>query len=245
MKLIFRQIVLVSFLKENVKFQERLFVFLFENVNKKSSCLQISLQLIRYSGCFSFSNVLVDGDDVLFVCVLKDGIYSIVVVDNELNVVNDGNFLGSFVIRSGSFSNFLVSENGFYSSNGSDYGLCISIISGGLYINSIFSDSSGYIFILIDDIFFGGNLFFDSIFNRSVLNRNIILCEIFLRSISIVLFVQDDLEYGLEIMKLLVSRNSKILLKRCLFLVIFFRSFLNILLIFLINIGIFLNKGFY
>ena len=55
-------------------------------------------------------------------------------------------------------------------------------------------------------------------------NRNTTPCEIFSRSTSTVPFVQDDLDHGLEIMKLPVSRNSKIPLKRCSSLVIFPRS---------------------
>lgn len=144
MKLTPRQTALAPFLKENVKSQERSSVPSPENVNKKSSCLQISLQPTRYSGCLPSSNVLADGDDASFACVLKDGIYSTAVVDNELNAVNDGNLLGSSAIRSGSLSNFSASENGSYSSNGSDYGSCTSITSGGSYTNSILSDSSGY-----------------------------------------------------------------------------------------------------
>uniref|UniRef100_A0A667G7H8 E3 ubiquitin-protein ligase NEDD4 n=1 Tax=Lynx canadensis TaxID=61383 RepID=A0A667G7H8_LYNCA len=224
MKLTPRQTALAPLIQENVKSQERSSVPSPENVNKKSSCLQISLQPTRYSGCLQSSNVLADGDDASFMCVLKDGVYNNAVADNELNAVNDGNHVGSSALRSSSLSNCSTSENGSYSSNGSDYGSCTSITSGGSYTNSIISDSSGYTFPPTDDTFLGGNLSSDSTSNRSVPYRNTTPCEIFSRSPSTVPFVQDDLEHGLEIMKLPVSRNSKIPLKRCSSLVIFPRS---------------------
>ncbi|KAL2790579.1 E3 ubiquitin-protein ligase NEDD4 isoform 2 [Daubentonia madagascariensis] len=224
MKLTPRQTALAPLIKENVRSQERSSVPSSENVNKKSSCLQISLQPTRYSGCLQSSSVLADGDDASFTCILKDGIYSNAVVDNEPNAVNDANLLRSSAICSGSLSNFSTSDNGSYSSNGSDYGSCASITSGGSYTNSVISDSSGYTFPPSDDAFLGGNLSSDSTSNRSVPNRNTTPCEIFSRSTSTVPFVQDDLEHGLEIMKLPVSRNAKIPLKRCSSLVIFPRS---------------------
>ncbi|XP_040082518.1 E3 ubiquitin-protein ligase NEDD4 isoform X1 [Oryx dammah] len=221
MKLTPKQTALAPLIKENLKSRERSSFPSSENVHKKSSCLQISLQPTRYSGCLQSGNVLADGDDASFTCVLKDGS---AVVDNELNAMDDGNLLSSPAICSGSLSNFPASENGSYSSNGSDYGSCTSITSGGSYTNSIISDSSGYTFPPTDDTFFGGNLSSDSASNRSVPNRNTTPCEIFSRSTSTVPFVQDDLDHGLEIMKLPVSRNSKIPLKRCSSLVIFPRS---------------------
>ncbi|CAK7301440.1 E3 ubiquitin-protein ligase NEDD4 [Vulpes lagopus] len=227
MKLTPRQTALAPLIQENVNSQERSSVPSPENVNKKSSCLQISLQPTRYSGCLQSGNVLADGDDASFTSVFKDGIYNNAVADNELNAVNDGNLVSSSAIHSGSLSNFSTSENGSYSSNGSDYGSCTSITSGGSYTNSIISDSSGYTFPPTDDTFFGGNLSSDSTSNRSVPNRNTTPCDIFSRSPSTVPFVQDDLEHGLEIMKLPVTRNSKIPLKRCSSLVIFPRSPLN------------------
>ncbi|XP_024623587.1 E3 ubiquitin-protein ligase NEDD4 isoform X4 [Neophocaena asiaeorientalis asiaeorientalis] len=221
MKLTPRQTTLPPLIKENVKSQEGSSVPSPENVNKKSSCLQISLQPTRYSGCLQSGNVLADGDDASFTCVLKDGS---AVVDNELNAVDDGNLLSSPAICSGSLSHFSASENGSYSSNGSDYGSCTSITSGGSYTNSIISDSSGYTFPPTDDTFFGGNSSSDSISSRSLPNRNTTPCEIFSRSRNTVPFVQHDLDRGLEIMKLPVSRNLKIPLKRCSSLVIFPRS---------------------
>lgn len=224
MKLTPRKTALPPLIKENVKSQERSSAPSPENVNKKSSCLQISLQPTRYGRCLQSSSVVADGDDASFTCVLKDGIYSNAVVDNELNAVSDGNLFSSSAICSGSLSNFSTSEHGSYNSNGSDYGSCTSIASGGSYANSITSDSSGYTFPPTDDMFFGGNLYSDSTSTRSVPNRNTTPCEIFSRSTSTIPFVQDDLEHGLEIMKLPVSGNSKIPLKRCSSLVIFPRS---------------------
>uniref|UniRef100_A0A8C4FDU3 E3 ubiquitin-protein ligase NEDD4 n=1 Tax=Catagonus wagneri TaxID=51154 RepID=A0A8C4FDU3_9CETA len=221
MKLTPRQTALAPLIKENVKSQERSSVPSPENVNKKSSCLQISLQPTRYSGCLQSSHVLADSDDASFTCVSKDGS---AVVDSDLSAVDDGTLLSSSAICSGSLSNFSASENGSYSSYGSDYGSCTSITSGGSYTNSIISDSSGYGFPPTDDTFFGGNLSSDSTSNRSVPNRNTTPCEIFSRGTSTVPFVQDDLDHGLEIMKLPMSRNSKIPLKRCSSLVIFPRS---------------------
>lgn len=72
-----------------------------ENVYKKSSCLQISLQPTRYSGCLQSGNVLADGDDASFTCVLKDG-----AVQHELNATDDGNLLSSPAICSGSLITF-------------------------------------------------------------------------------------------------------------------------------------------
>ncbi|KAM4830204.1 E3 ubiquitin-protein ligase NEDD4 isoform X1 [Urocitellus parryii] len=245
MKLTPRQTALSPLIKENVKPQERASVPSSENVNKKSSCLQISLQPIRYGGCLQPSNVLADGDDASLTYVLKDGIYSSAVVDNELNAVNDGNLLCSSAICSDSLSNFSTSDNGSYSSNGSDYGSCASITSGGSYTNSIISDSSGYTFPSSDDTFFGGNLPSDCTSNRSVPNRNATPCEIFSRSPSTVPFVQDDLEHGIEIMKLPVNRNAKIPLKRCSSLVIFPRSPSNTPPTSPTSAGILLSKGPY
>uniref|UniRef100_A0A8C9DN16 E3 ubiquitin-protein ligase NEDD4 n=1 Tax=Prolemur simus TaxID=1328070 RepID=A0A8C9DN16_PROSS len=241
MKLTPRQTALAPLIKENVKSQERSSVPSSENVNKKSSCLQISLQPTRYSGCLQSSNVLANGDDASFTCVLKDGIYNNAVVDNELNAVNDGNLLSSSAICSGSLSNFSTSDNGSYSSNGSDYGSCASITSGGSYTNSVISDSSGYTFPPSDD----GNLSSDSTSNRSVPNRNTTPCDIFSRNTSTVPFVQDDLEHGLEIMKLPVSRNAKIPLKRCSSLVIFPRSSSNTPPTSPTSTGTLLSKGSY
>uniref|UniRef100_A0A8C6FI74 E3 ubiquitin-protein ligase NEDD4 n=1 Tax=Moschus moschiferus TaxID=68415 RepID=A0A8C6FI74_MOSMO len=221
MKLTPKQTAVAPLIKENLKSRERSSFPSPENVHKKSSCLQISLQPTRYSGCLQSGNVLADDDDASFTCVLKDGS---AVVGNELNTMDDGNLLSSPAICSGSLSNFSASENGSYSSNGSDYGSCTSITSGGSYTNSIISDSSGYTFPPTDDTFFGGNLSSDNASNRSVPNRNTTPCEIFSRSTSTVPFVQDNLDHGLEIMKLPVSRNSKIPLKRCSSLVIFPRS---------------------
>ncbi|XP_036118823.1 E3 ubiquitin-protein ligase NEDD4 isoform X2 [Molossus molossus] len=222
MKLTPRQTALAPLIKENVKSQERSSAPSPENVNKKSSCLQISLQPTRYSKCLQSSSVLADGEDASFTCVLKDSIYSSAVVDNELNAVSDDNLLSSSAVCSGSLSNFSTSETGSYNSSGSDYESCTSITSGGSYTNSIISDSSGYTFPATDETFFGGNLSSDSTSNRSVPKRNTTPCEIFSR--STIPFVQDDLEHGLEIMKLPVSGNSKIPLKRCSSLVIFPRS---------------------
>ncbi|XP_008061251.1 E3 ubiquitin-protein ligase NEDD4 isoform X2 [Carlito syrichta] len=246
MKLTPRQTALAPLIKENVESQARSSVPSSENVNKKSSCLQISLQPTRYSGCLQSSSVLADGDDASFSCILKDGICNnAVVVDSELSAVNDGNLLSSSAICRGSLSNFSTSDNGSYSSNGSDYGSCASITSGGSYANSVISDSSGYIFPPSDDTFLGGNLSSDSTSNRSVPNRNTTPCEFFSRSTSTVPFVQHDLEHGLEIRKLPASRNTKIPLKRCSSLVIFPRSPSNTPPASPTSTGTLPSKGFY
>ncbi|KAB0375234.1 hypothetical protein FD755_013726 [Muntiacus reevesi] len=242
MKLTPKQTALAPLIKENLKSRERSSFPSPENVHKKSSCLQISLQPTRYSGCLQPGSVLADGDDASFTCVLKDGS---AVVDNELNAMGGGDLLSSPALCSGSLSNFSASENGSCSSNGSDYGSCTSITSGGSCTNSILSDSSGYTFPPTDDTFFGGNLSSDSASNRSVPNRNTTPCEIFSRSTSTVPFVQDDLDHGLEIMKLPVSRNSKIPLKRCSSLVIFPRSPSNTPPTSPTSTGTLLSKGSY
>ncbi|KAB0344288.1 hypothetical protein FD754_021214 [Muntiacus muntjak] len=242
MKLTPKQTALAPLIKENLKSRERSSFPSPENVHKKSSCLQISLQPTRYSGYLQPGSVLADGDDASFTCVLKDGS---AVVDNELNAMGGGDLLSSPALCSGSLSNFSASENGSCSSNGSDYGSCTSITSGGSCTNSILSDSSGYTFPPTDDTFFGGNLSSDSASNRSVPNRNTTPCEIFSRSTSTVPFVQDDLDHGLEIMKLPVSRNSKIPLKRCSSLVIFPRSPSNTPPTSPTSTGTLLSKGSY
>ncbi|KAK1339085.1 hypothetical protein QTO34_019758 [Cnephaeus nilssonii] len=227
MKLTPRQTALAPLIKENVKSQERSSAPSPENVHKKSSCLQISLQPARYGSCLQSSSALADGEDASFACALKDGIDGSAVADTELNAMNDDNFLSNPAMCSGSLSNFSTSENESCNSNGSDYGSCTSITSGGSYTNSIVSDSSGYTCPPTDEPFFGGNLSSDSTSNRSAPNRTITPCEIFSRSTSTVPFVEDDLEHGLEIMTLSVSRDSKIPLKRCSSLVIFPRSLSN------------------
>ncbi|XP_036909842.1 E3 ubiquitin-protein ligase NEDD4 isoform X2 [Sturnira hondurensis] len=224
MKLTPRQTVLPPLIKENVKSRERSSAPSPENVNKKSSCLQISLQPTRYGRCLQSSSVVADGDDASFTCVLKDSIYSTAGVDSEVNVVSDGNLFSSSAVCRGNLSSFSTSEHGSSNSNGSDYGSCTSIASGGSYTNSVTSDSSGYTFPPTDDTFLGGNVYSDSTSNRSVPDRNTTPCEIFSRSTNTIPFVQDDLDRGLEIMKLPVSRTSKIPLKRCSSLVVFPRS---------------------
>ncbi|XP_006163345.1 E3 ubiquitin-protein ligase NEDD4 isoform X2 [Tupaia chinensis] len=224
MKLTPRQTALAPLIKENVKSQEGASVPSSENVNKKSSCLQISLQPTRYGGYLQSRGVLADRDDALFPCVSKDGVDTGTGVVHELSGVSDGALVSSSAIRSGSLSSFSTSDHGSYSSNGSEYGSCVSLTSGGSYTNSVVSDSSGYTFPPSDDPFFGGNLSSDSTSHRSVPNRNTTPCEVFSRSTSTVPFVQDDLEHGIEIMKLPGSRNAKIPLKRCSSLVIFPRS---------------------
>ncbi|XP_059036554.1 E3 ubiquitin-protein ligase NEDD4 isoform X1 [Mustela nigripes] len=224
MKLTPRPTARAPLMQGSIKTQERPSVPSPENVNKKSSCLQISLQPTRYSGCLQPSSVLADGEDASWTCVLRDGMEHSAVAENELNPVSDGDLVSSPALRSRSLSNFSTSENGSSSSNGSDYGSCTSITSSGSYTNSTISDSSGSPFPPTDDPFLGGNVPSDGTSNRSVPNRNTTPCEIFSRSPSTVPFVQDDSERGLEIMKLPVSRNSKIPLKRCSSLVIFPRS---------------------
>ncbi|XP_054572183.1 E3 ubiquitin-protein ligase NEDD4 isoform X2 [Eptesicus fuscus] len=224
MKLTPRQTAPAPLIKETVKSQERSSAPSPENVNKKSSCLQISLQPTRYGSCLPPSSAFAEGEDASFACVLKDGIDGSAVVDSELNATHDDNFLSNPAIRSGSLSNFSTSENESCNSNGSDYGSCTSITSGGSYTNSTVSDSSGCTCPPTDEAFFGGNLSPDSTSKRSAPNRNITPCDIFARSTSTIPFVEDDLEHGLEIVTLPVSKDSKIPLKRCSSLVIFPRS---------------------
>ncbi|XP_004709499.1 E3 ubiquitin-protein ligase NEDD4 [Echinops telfairi] len=216
MKLTSRQTALAPLIKENVQSHERSSVSSSENVSEKSSCLQISLQPTRYSGRLQPRSALTDGDEASLPCVLKEGVDSNTVVDNELNSVNDGNL-------SAVCGNFPTSDNGSDSSNGSDYGSCTSITSGGSYTNSVISDSSSCTFPPSDDPGIGGNLPSETTSNRSMPNRNTAPDEVFPRSTSTVPFVQDDLEHGLD-MKCPVSRNSKVPLKRCSSLVIFPRS---------------------
>lgn len=181
-----------------------------ESSGKKSSCLQISLQP-RYGGDLPSSTAVADRDDAPFTCVLKDGICSSAGVDGALPSAGDGNLLGASAVCSGSISNFSASDSG------SDYGSCASITSGGSYTSSVVSDSSGY------ETFFSGNLPSDSTSNSSVPVSSVPR-EVLCRSPSGLPFAQEDLDHGAEIMKLPVSRNPKVPLKRCTSLVIFPRS---------------------
>ncbi|XP_063105308.1 E3 ubiquitin-protein ligase NEDD4 isoform X2 [Cavia porcellus] len=189
-----------------------------ENIGKKSSCLQISLQPTKYSECLQPSSVLVDGDgeEALFLCAVKGGI--------QTSVGSDGHLISSPAVSSGSLGSFAASDHGSYSSVSSDYGSCTSITSGGSYTSSVISDNNGYAFLPTDDTFFGGNLSADSTSDRNAPNRNTTPCENVSRNPSRVPSVQADLEHGIKTVKLPVSRNAKIPLKRCSSLVIFPRS---------------------
>lgn len=187
-----------------------------ESTDKKSSCLQISLQP-RYGGCLPSGTVVVDRGDVSFTCPLKDSVCSSTAVDSEVSSASDGSLLGMSAMYSGSLSNFSASDNGSYSSNGSDCGSCTSLASGGSYTGSVVSDSSGY------ETFLSGNLPSDNASNRSV-PVNTTPREVLCRSPSRLPFAQEDLDHGVEIMKVPVSRTAKVPLKRCTSLVIFPRS---------------------
>lgn len=173
-----------------------------ENPDKKSSSLQISLQP-RYGGCLPSSSAVADRADPSFTCVLKDGVCSSSAVDSEL--------------YSSSLSNFSASDSGSYSSSGSDSGSCASLASGGSYTGSVVSDSSGY------ETFFSGNLPSDNASNRSVPDSTT-SCEVMCTGPSRLPFAQKDLDHGVGIVTLPVSRNAKVPLKRCTSLVIFPRS---------------------
>lgn len=114
-----------------------------ESTDRKSSCLQISLQP-RYGGCLPSGTVVVDRDDISFTCALKDSVCSSTGVDSEVSSASDGSLLGISAMYNGSLSNFSASDNGSYSSNGSDCGSCASLTSGCSYTGSVVSDSSGY-----------------------------------------------------------------------------------------------------
>lgn len=228
MKLTPRQPALAPLVKEDAKSQERSSAPSPENVGKKSSCLQISLQPTRYGSCLPPSSALADGEDAACAWVLQGGRGSRAGADNQPNAtLRDHSFLSSPAACSGSLSPFSSSENGSYHSNGSDYGSCTSIASGGSYSNSVVSDGSGCASPPTDETFFGGNLPSDSTSGRRVPNRNMTPCEVFSRSPSAVPFVEDDLERGLEIMTLSAGKDSKTPLKRCSSLVIFPRSLSN------------------
>ncbi|XP_012371889.1 E3 ubiquitin-protein ligase NEDD4 isoform X1 [Octodon degus] len=211
MKLTPRQTALTPLIKESVKAREGACVPSPENASKKSSCLQISLQPTRYSGCLQPGSVLADGDEALFPCAVKDGIHS--------SAGSNGS-----AVSSGSLGSFVASDHGSYSSVGSDYGSCASIASGGSCTSSVISDSSGYTFSPSHDTFFGGNLSADSTSDRNVPDRNATPCESFSRSPSTDPVIQADLEHGIKTVKFPVNRNAKIPLKRCSSLVIFPRS---------------------
>ncbi|KAM6181399.1 E3 ubiquitin-protein ligase NEDD4 isoform 3-T3 [Erethizon dorsatum] len=216
MKLTPRQTAPAPWIKERVRARDGACVPSPENVGKKSSCLQISLQPMSYSGCLQPSSVVADGGEALFPCAVKDGIHG--------SAGSGGNLLNSPPVSSGSLGSFAPSDHGSCSSVGSDYGSCASITSGGSYTSSVISDSSGYAFPPSDDTFFGGNSSADSTSDRNVPNRNTTACESFSRSPSTVPFVRADSEHGIKTVKLPVSRNAKIPLKRCSSLVIFPRS---------------------
>ncbi|ERE76618.1 E3 ubiquitin-protein ligase [Cricetulus griseus] len=146
-----------------------------------------------------------------------DGICSSTGVDSELPSASDSSLLGTSAVCNGIVSNFSASDNGSYSSTGSDCGSCASITSGGSYTSSVGSDSSGY------ETIFSGNLPSHSTSNRSV-PVSTTPCEVMCRSPSGLPFAQEDLDHGVEIMKVPVSRDAKVPLKRCTSLVIFPRS---------------------
>nr|AAI47148.1 Predicted gene, EG639396 [Mus musculus]AAI47149.1 Predicted gene, EG639396 [Mus musculus]BAC39966.1 unnamed protein product [Mus musculus] len=173
-----------------------------ESTDKKSSCLQISLQP-RYGGCLPSDTVVADRDSTSSTCASKDDVCSSSGIDSELD--------------NGSLSNFSASDSGSYSSSGSDCGSCASLASGGSSTGSGVSDSSGY------ETFFSGNLPSDNASNRSV-PVDTTPREVMCGSPSRLPFAQEDLDRGVEIMKLPVSRNAKGPLKRCTSLVIFPRS---------------------
>ncbi|XP_042543591.1 E3 ubiquitin-protein ligase NEDD4 isoform X3 [Dipodomys spectabilis] len=193
------------FTQDHGKPREVAFVPSSDSVQKKTSCLQISLQPIRYGGGLQSSHVLTEGEDVLFA-----------VIDHELH---DAPAPGS-----GSLSNVSASDNGSCSSTGSDYGSCTSITSGGSYSNSVLSDSSTCTCPPSDETLFGGTLSSDSTSNTTKPHRSTPPCEIFSRSPSVVPIIQDGSEPGLDVVTSPVSRNTKIPLKRCSSLVIFPRS---------------------
>ncbi|XP_004835401.1 E3 ubiquitin-protein ligase NEDD4 isoform X2 [Heterocephalus glaber] len=235
MKLTPRQTALAPLTKESMTAHEEPSVPSPENIQKKSSCLQISLQPPRYSGSLQPSSVLADGDKASFPCALKDGIRS--------SAGNDGDLVSSPAVCDGSLGSFAASEHGSYSSISSDYGSCVSSASGGSYTSSVVSDSSGHAFPPSKGTFFSGNLSADSTSSRNVPNRSAAPCESFSRSPSTVPFVQNDLEHGLQTVKLPVSRNAKIPLKRCSSLVIFPRSPSNTPPTSLAGTGVLPSKG--
>ncbi|KAM4829328.1 E3 ubiquitin-protein ligase NEDD4 isoform 3-T3 [Thomomys bottae] len=204
MNLASRHAALAPFTQDHGKPRETAFAPSSASVPKKTSCLQISLQPIRYGGGLQSSHVLTEGEDVLFA-----------VIDPELQ---------SCATRSGSLTNVSASDNGSCSSNGSDYGSCASITSGGSYSNSVISDSSVSTFPSSDETFFGGTLAPDCPSNTTLPHGSTPPCEILSTSPSGLPILQDDPEPGLEVVKSPVSRNTKIPLKRCSSLVIFPRS---------------------
>nr|XP_042137186.1 E3 ubiquitin-protein ligase NEDD4 isoform X7 [Peromyscus maniculatus bairdii] len=182
-----------------------------DSSDKKSSCLQISLQP-RYGGNLLSSPVVADRDDAC--CVLKDGIRSSPGVGSELPSASDGSLLGASAVGSGSVSNSSASDNGSCSS---DCGSCASITSGASYSSGVVSDTSGH------ESFWSGNSPSDSPSNRSA-PVTTPPPEAVWRSPSGTPFAQEHLDHGAEVPKLPVSRNAKVPLKRCTSLVIFPRS---------------------
>ncbi|XP_037066853.1 E3 ubiquitin-protein ligase NEDD4 isoform X4 [Peromyscus leucopus] len=182
-----------------------------DSSDKKSSCLQISLQP-RYGGNLLSSTVVADRDNAC--CVLKDGIRSSPGVGSELPSASDGSLLGASAVCSGRVSNSSASDNGSCSS---DCGSCASITSGASYSSGVVSDTSGH------ETFWSGNSPSDSTSNRSA-PVTTMPPEAVCRSPSGIPFAQEDLDHGAEVPKLPVSRNAKVPLKRCTSLVIFPRS---------------------
>ncbi|XP_055454325.1 E3 ubiquitin-protein ligase NEDD4 isoform X2 [Psammomys obesus] len=182
-----------------------------ESSDKKSSCLQISLQP-RASGCLPPRTVVADRDDTSFTSVLKDGVCSSPGPDSELPGASDGSLFGPSAVCHGSLGNFSASDSGSCSSSGSDCGSCASTASRGSYTSSVVSDSSGY----------------ETSPSDSASSRSVPVSahprEVTCTSPSGLAFTHEDLERGVEIMKLPVSRNAKAPLKRCTSLVIFPRS---------------------
>ncbi|XP_036590825.1 E3 ubiquitin-protein ligase NEDD4 isoform X3 [Trichosurus vulpecula] len=205
--------------QENTKSQERTSEPSSQNISKKSTFLQISLQPTRYSRWLKSDNVVTTGEDATSTCVLKEGIYSGATEDDKLSTMNDGSQL--IPSTSDSPCSILIRDNGSFRSSGSDYGSCTSTSVDDSH-NCIISDSST--FPPSDASFFCGNLSCKGTTKKSLRNVNTIPCEVISTNRSIISFDQGGLEQGLEMMKLPGRKKSKIPLKCCSSLLIFPKS---------------------
>ncbi|XP_051836662.1 E3 ubiquitin-protein ligase NEDD4 isoform X2 [Antechinus flavipes] len=205
--------------QENTKSQEGTTEPSSQNISKKSTFLQISLQPTRYSRCLKSNNVITTGEDKVSTRVLTGGIYSGATEDDKLSTIHDGSQLRISSIADSPCS-ILTRDNESFSSNCSDYGSCMSTSVDSSH-NCIVNDSST---CPPSDAFFHGTLSYKGTTKKSLTNINTVPSEVISKNRSTIPFDQDDLEQGLEMTKFLERKKSKFPLKCCSSLLIFPKS---------------------
>ncbi|XP_074150680.1 E3 ubiquitin-protein ligase NEDD4 isoform X3 [Sminthopsis crassicaudata] len=202
--------------QENTKSQEGTAEPSSQNIIKKSTFLQISLQPTRYSRCLKSGNVITTGEDKVSTRVLTGGIYSGATEDDKLSTIHDGSQLRMPSITD-SPSSIITRHNESFSSNCSDYGSCESTSVDSSH-NCIVNDSSTF---PPSDAFFHRTLSCNGTTKKSLTNINTVPSEVISKNRSTIPFDQDDLEQELEMSKFPGRNKSKFPLKCCSSLLIF------------------------